>query len=72
MNKANKSDEMREEYDFSGAVKGKHHSAYQSGSNVILLEPDVAEKFKNSQSVNHALRMLISLAGKELGRNITK
>lgn len=72
MNKASKSDDMREEYDFSGAVKGKHHQAYQDGSNVILLEPDVAEKFKDSKSVNHALRMLISLAGKEIERNITK
>ena len=72
MNKASKPDEMREEYDFSDAVKGKHHRAYQEGSNVVLLEPDVAEKFKDSQSVNHALRMLISLAGRELERNITK
>ena len=72
MNKASKSDEMREKYDFSDAVKGKHHRAYQEGSNVVLLEPDVAEKFKDPQSVNHARRMLISLAGRELERNITK
>ena len=72
MNKANESGEMRDEYDFSAATKGKHYRAYQEGSNVIILDPDVAKKFKDSEAVNHALRMLITLAGTELERNITK
>ena len=69
---APKSDEMRQEYDFSGGVRGKHYRAYQKGTNVVLLEPDVAEVFKDSESVNHALRMLMDIAGKELKRNLTK
>ena len=42
------------------------------GTNVVLLELDVAEVFKDSESVNHALRMLMDIAGKELKRNLTK
>lgn len=72
MSKTTKSDNMRQEYDFSGGVRGKHHRAYQEGTNVVLLEPDVAEVFKDSESVNHALRMLMDIAGKELKRNLAK
>lgn len=55
-------EEMREEYDFSGGVRGKYYKQYMEGTNVILLEPDVAEVFKDSESVNQALRALISIA----------
>jgi hypothetical protein len=72
MSKTAKSDEMRREYDFSGGVRGKHHKAYQEGTNVVLLDPDIAEVFKDSESVNHALRMLLNLAGEEVRRNVTK
>lgn len=72
MSKTNKSEDMRPEYDFSRGVRGKHHRAYQEGTNVVFLEPDVAEVFKDSKSVNHALRMLMDIAGKELKRNLTK
>jgi len=48
--------EMRPEYDFSGAVRGKYHKRYLEGSNVVVLEPDIAKRFKNSASVNEALR----------------
>jgi hypothetical protein len=61
--------EMRDEYDFSMAVRGRHHQAYKEGTNVVLLEPDIAEVFKDSDAVNHALRMLMELAGSELKRN---
>jgi hypothetical protein len=47
---------MRSEYDFSGAVRGKYHKRYLDGTNVVVLEPDVAKRFKNSASVNEALR----------------
>jgi hypothetical protein len=56
-------DDMRPEYDFSGGVRGKH---YQQGTNVVLLDPDVAAHFKDAQAVNHALRLLIQLAGQEV------
>ena len=36
-------DRLRDEYDFSGGTRGKHHRAYRRGSNVVLSEPDVAE-----------------------------
>jgi hypothetical protein len=72
MSKTAKADEMRPEYDFSGGVRGKHYKAYQGGTNIVLLEPDIAEVFKDSESVNHALRMLLNLAGKEVQRNLTK
>lgn len=55
-------EEMREEYDFSGGVRGKYYKQYMEGTNVVLLEADVAEVFQNSESVNQALRVLISIA----------
>jgi len=48
--------EMRSEYDFSSAVRGKYHKRYLEGTNVVVLEPDVAKRFKNSEAVNEALR----------------
>ena len=61
-------DTMRPQYDFSKGVRGKHHKAYKQGTNVVLLEPDLAEIFKDSESVNRALRMLVELAGHEVNR----
>ena len=55
-------DEMRPEYDFSAGVRGKHYQAYRAGTNVVLLEPDIAAVFPDSASVNHALRLLVRLA----------
>ena len=51
-------DETRDEYDFSGGVRGKHAERYAKGSNVIVLDPDVAEHFKTSEDVNRALRKI--------------
>lgn len=48
--------EMRSAYDFSGAVRGKYYKRYLDASNVVLLEPDVAKRFRNAASVNKALR----------------
>jgi hypothetical protein len=53
---------MRPEYDFSGGVRGKHFEAYQAGTNVVFLEPDLVAAFPNSASVNQALRLLVRLA----------
>jgi hypothetical protein len=72
MSKTTENDDMRPEYDFSAGVRGKHYRAYREGTNLVALEPDVAEVFKDSESVNHALRMLMDLASKELRRNLTK
>ena len=56
------SDEMRPEYDFSQGVRGKHYKAYQAGTNVVFLDPDIAAMFPDSASVNQALRVLVRLA----------
>jgi hypothetical protein len=53
--------EMREEYDFSGGVRGKYAKRYAEGTNVIVLDPDVAEMFPDSKSVNEALKYLAKL-----------
>jgi hypothetical protein len=49
-------DEMRAEYDFSDAVRGKYADRFARGSNVVVLAPDVAEVFKTAKAVNDALR----------------
>lgn len=72
MKKTTETDDLRPEYDFSDGVRGKHYKAFKEGTNLILLDPDILKVFKDSESVNHALRMLIELAGKETERNITK
>ncbi len=69
MSKATEKDEMRSEYDFSGGVRGRHYQNYQQGTNIVFLEPDIAKAFKDSESVNHALRMLLELAGNEVTKN---
>ena len=50
--------DMREEYDFSGGVRGKYAGRFAEGSNVIVLDPDVAEVFSDAKAVNEALRLL--------------
>ncbi len=52
----------REEYDFSGAVRGKYHARYLESTNVVVLDPDVAVGFKNAEAVNNALRALLRIA----------
>ena len=58
-------DDMRPEYDFSGGVRGKFYKEYMRGTNVVVLDPDVAEVFPNSQAVNDALRVLAQLAKRQ-------
>ena len=52
---------MLAEYDFSGGVRGKYVERFKSGSNIVILSPDVAEIFHDSESVNEALRTLIRI-----------
>ena len=57
-------DELRSEYnfDYSKAVRGKYYKKLmEEGSNVVVLEPDVAKAFRDSASVNEALRSLLDL-----------
>jgi hypothetical protein len=55
-------DTMRDEYDFSSGVRGKYAARMANGSNLVLLDPDVAEFFPDSASVNEALRVLVKIA----------
>ena len=71
MNQKADTNDMRPEYDFSGGIRGKHYKAYQEGTNVVLLEPEVARVFSDSASVNQALRMLIDLADEVMQKNPT-
>ena len=71
MNQKTDTDDIRSEYDFSGGVRDKHYKAYREGTNVVLLEPEVARVFRDSAAVNRALRMLIDLADGEVQRNLT-
>ncbi len=50
--------EMKPEYDFSQGVRGKYAARFAEGSNVIVLDPDVAEVFSDARAVNEALRLL--------------
>lgn len=59
---------MRAGYDFSAGVRGKHHRAYKAGTNVVLLDADVAKVFTDSPSVNRALRLLLDIAKKQVSR----
>lgn len=61
-----KDDDLRPEYNFSGGVRGKHYEAYRKGTNVVFLDPDVARAFKDSASVNRALRLLLNLAKEQV------
>ncbi len=49
-------DTMRPEYDFSGGVRGKHAAKYAEGTNVVVLQPDVAREFQTAEQVNETLR----------------
>ena len=61
-------DTMRDEYDFTGAVRGKHAGLTPEKTNLVLLDPDVADVFRDSASVNEALRLLAKLARQLTGR----
>jgi hypothetical protein len=62
-NKRPPDDEMRAEYDLRGGVRGKYYQRYREGTNVVLLEPDLARVFRDSATVNQALRQFLSEHG---------
>jgi len=58
-------DELREEYDLSqltGGVRGKYYKRATAGTNLVLIEPELAKLFPDSESVNRALRLLADAA----------
>ncbi len=54
--------DMLDEYDFSKGMRGKYAKRYAEGTNIVVLSPDVAEVFHDSESVNEALRVLVKVA----------
>jgi len=82
-------DDMRPEYDFRGAVRGKHYKPLHKGYSVhihkpdgttvvehyriadgtVMLQPDVRKHFPDSESVNTALRLLITLISEMPGKS---
>ena len=57
-------DEILPEYDFSRAKANKYAARYAAGSNVVVLEPDVAAMFPSAHEVNEALRALAGIIQK--------
>ena len=53
--------DMLDEYDFSVGMRGKYLNRFAQGCNVVVLEPDVARVFTDSESVNQALRALAGI-----------
>ena len=60
--------EMRSEYDLGGAVRGKYAERAAKGSKLVLLDPDVAKVFRDSESVNRALRALTEIVPRRRGK----
>ena len=61
------SDDLRAEYrreDLGPGVRGKYLESYRSGTNLVLLHPDVARAFPTDEAVNDALRSFMAAAGR--------
>lgn len=58
-------DELRPEYNMKsllkGGVRGKYAARYRAGTNLVLLEPEVAKAFPNEKAVNEALKLVMKL-----------
>ncbi len=61
--------DMLEEYDFSKGVRGKYATRYAEGTNVVLIDPDVAQYFSDHESVNEALRSLLPIVKRYSQKN---
>lgn len=61
MKRMQKDPDLLEEYDFSQGVQGKYANRFREGTNLVLLDPDIAEAFPSDEAVNTALRLVIQL-----------
>jgi len=68
--KAKRDPDMLAEYDFSQGVRGKYAQRYHEGTNIVVLSPDVAEYFPDSEAVNAALRALVEIARKSMKKEV--
>lgn len=65
MKKTQDEQDMLGEYDFTGGVRGKYTKRYAEGTNVVVLDADVARIFPDSESVNDALRHLAAVIARQ-------
>jgi hypothetical protein len=68
MSSGKKPDDVRPEYDLAtlkSGARGKYFKRYQQGSNVVVIDPDLAEAFPNAKAVNDALREVLSRRQRE-------
>lgn len=73
--KSDMTDELRPEYkrsDFGEIVRGKYANRIKAETNVVLLDPDIAEAFPNDEAVNKALRYLLEVAKKSSSSRSTQ
>ena len=66
--KPRKSEQQSNGYDFSRAIRGKYARRYVRGTNVVILQPDVAKVFPTSKAVNSFLRKIIRQRAPELAK----
>jgi hypothetical protein len=74
LNSEEPGDELRDEYEFTpeqlrGAVRGKYAERFARSTNLVLLDPDVAEVFPDAEAVNQALRALASVIRARMQHN---
>ncbi len=63
---------MLREYDFSTGKRGKYAARYARGSNIVVLAPDLARLFPDSESVNRALRAWAEIIRSQPKRRMAK
>ena len=66
-----RTDDIRTEYkreDLGKGVRGKHYAAFQKGSNLVLLTPELAKIFPTNEAVNAALESLVGVARSAIGK----
>ena len=64
-------DDLRPEYDISqleGGIRGKYFRRATAGTNLVLIEPELADVFPDTESVNRALRLLVDTAEAATGQ----
>jgi len=69
--KSNVSDGLRPDYDLAslrGGVRGKYYARAVAGTNLVLIEPEIAAAFPDSRAVNDALRVLVKVAKTQVGK----
>ena len=67
-NKIKLNDELHTEYDetmLKNGIRGKYAEQYAAGTNIVLLDPDVAAAFPTKEAVNEALRSILKRRNKE-------